>query len=86
MRNTCFYHRSRASTILRDAVTLDDWSGAITEIKEAEPYFNDYDQYISAEASSQRGQIKKKKKRKKEKKKKKKKKKNTAPETRPRHN
>ncbi|KAF5543482.1 heterokaryon incompatibility protein het-E-1 [Fusarium mexicanum] len=46
MRSACLYYRSWAGVILRDAVKLDDWSGELNTIKNAERLIRkDIEQY-----------------------------------------
>ncbi|KAL5593174.1 hypothetical protein FOBRF1_012276 [Fusarium oxysporum] len=46
MRSACLYYRNWAAVILRDAVKLDDWSGELNTIKDAERLIRkDIEQY-----------------------------------------
>ncbi|KAF5694804.1 het-E-1 heterokaryon incompatibility protein [Fusarium denticulatum] len=46
MRSACLYYRSWAVVILRDAIKLDDWSGELNSIKDAESLIRkDIEQY-----------------------------------------
>ncbi|KAM0430099.1 hypothetical protein ACHAPT_006105 [Fusarium lateritium] len=46
MRSVCLYHRHWISTLLRDAVKLDDWAEKLKEVKDAEDLIRkDFDQY-----------------------------------------
>ncbi|KPM44895.1 Vegetative incompatibility protein HET-E-1 [Neonectria ditissima] len=53
MRSVCLYYRNWLSTLLRDAVKLDDWVEKLKEIKDAESLIGqDFEQYSSEEMRS----------------------------------
>ncbi|VZH93105.1 unnamed protein product [Fusarium fujikuroi] len=58
MRSACLYYRNWAGVILRDAVKLDDWSGELNSIKDAENLIrNDIEQYDNQDIRLKLGTI-----------------------------
>ncbi|KAF5680208.1 heterokaryon incompatibility protein het-E-1 [Fusarium circinatum] len=58
MRSACLYYRNWAGIILRDAVKLDDWSGELNTIKDAERLIReDIEQYDNQDIRLKLGTI-----------------------------
>ncbi|KAM6516799.1 hypothetical protein FSOLCH5_007741 [Fusarium solani] len=54
VKSVCLYHRNWAAVIGRDMVKIDDWSGQLSEIQEAEAAVQrDMEQYNTEESKTQ---------------------------------
>ncbi|PHH88576.1 hypothetical protein CDD83_7357 [Cordyceps sp. RAO-2017] len=49
IRSICLYHRSRTTTVLRDVVKADNWSGQLDDIKDAEAAVLSYIEQFNTE-------------------------------------